>query len=186
MPYFIATVVVVGIAINLLAPGSGLINRFIKAFGGEEIYFIQSEGWFRPIYIITEIWQKNGWQAVIFIAAIVGIDPQLYEACEIDGGGRVRKLISITLPSIIPIISVMFVLRVGQIMSLSFEKTLMLQNPLTYGTSDIIDTYIYRRGFIYGDISYAAAVDVFKGTVALVFALSTNYVSKKLFNKGVF
>lgn len=186
MPYFIATVVVVGIAINLVAPGSGLINRLIKSLGGEEIYFLQQETWFRPLYIITEIWQKNGWLAVVFIAAIVGIDPKLYEACEIDGGGRLKKLLYITLPSIFPIIAVMFVLRVGQIMSLSFEKTLMLQNPLTYGSSDIIDTYIYRRGFIHGDISYAAGVDVFKGAVALLFALSTNYVTRKLFHRGMF
>ena len=186
MPYFIATVVVVGIAINLLSPGSGLINQAINSLGGESISFIQEEAWFRPIYIITEVWQKNGWLSVIFIAAIMGIDPQLYEACSIDGGGRLKKLVYITLPSIIPIIAVMFVVRVGQIMSLSFEKTLMLQNPLTYVTSDIIDTYIYRRGFIYGDLSYAAAVDLFKGAVSLFFALSTNYINKKLTSKSVF
>jgi len=186
MPYFIATVVIVGITINLLSPESGLINRLIAELGGKPISFVQEAAWFRPIYIITEIWQRNGWLAVVFIAAILGIDPQLYEACSIDGGGRFKKLIYITLPSIMPIIAVMFVLRVGQIMNLSFEKTLLLQNPLTYETSDIIDTYIYRRGFIYGDISYAAAVDVFKGAVSLVFALSTNYVSRKLTSKGIF
>ncbi len=186
IPYFIATVVVVGITINLLAPESGLINRMIVALGGENISFIQETAWFRPIYIITEVWQKNGWLVVVFIAAIMGIDLQLYEACSIDGGGRFKKLIYITLPSILPIIAVMFVLRIGQIMNLSFEKTLMLQNPLTYAISDIIDTYIYRRGFIYGDISYAAAVDVFKGAISLFFALSTNYLSKKMTSRSVF
>lgn len=186
MPYFVATVVVVGIAINLISPEKGLVNRLITAMGGASINFIQEPGWFRPIYIITEVWQRNGWLAVVFIAAIMGIDSQLYEACSMDGGGRFKKLVYITLPSIFPIIAVMFVLRVGQIMNLSFEKTLLLQNPLTYETSDIIDTYIYRRGFIYGDISYAAAVDLFKGAVSLVFAISTNYVSKKLTSKSVF
>ena len=186
MPYFIATVVVVGITINLLAPGTGLINRAIEALGGESKNFIQEAAGFRPIYIITEIWQKNGWFTVVFIAAITGIDPQLYEACSMDGGGRFKKLIYVTLPSIIPVIAVMFVLRVGQIMSVSFEKTLMLQNPLTYATSDIIDTYIYRRGFLYGDISYAAAVDLFKGAISLLFAFSTNYVNKKLTSRSVF
>ena len=185
MPYFIATVVIVGIAINMLAPEKGLINRMMIALGGSNISFIQEPGWFRPIYIITEIWQKNGWLTVVFIAAIMGIDPQLYEACDIDGGGRLKKLLYITLPSIFPIIAVMFVLRVGQIMNLSFEKTLLLQNPLTYETSDIIDTYIYRRGFLSGDISYAASVDLFKGAVSLILALSTNYVSKKLTSKSV-
>lgn len=186
MPYFIATVVIVGITINLLAPEQGLINRLIVALGGESVHFIQEPGWFRPIYIITEIWQKNGWLTVVFIAAILGIDQQLYEACSIDGGGRFKKLFHITLPSILPIIAIMFVLRVGQIMNLSFEKTILLQNPLNFATSDIIDTYIYRRGFLFGDISYAASVDVFKGIISLAFALGTNYLVKKLTSKSAF
>ncbi|WP_127586306.1 ABC transporter permease [Paenibacillus koleovorans] len=186
MPYFIATVVIVGIAINMLAPETGLINRLIEALGGESIHFIQEPGWFRPIYIITEIWQKNGWLAVVFIAAILGIDQQLYEASAIDGAGRLKKLIHITIPLIFPIIAIMFVLRVGQIMNLSFEKTILLQNPLNYATSDIIDTYIYRRGFLHGDISYASAVDLFKGAVSLLFALGTNYVTKRLTSKSAF
>lgn len=186
MPYFIATVVVVGIAINMLAPDKGLINRIIAELGGGTIHFIQEPSWFRPIYIVTEIWQKNGWLAVVFIAAILGIDPQLYEAGAIDGAGRLKKLIHITIPLIFPIIAVMFVLRVGQIMNLSFEKTILLQNPLNYATSDIIDTYVYRRGFLFGDISYASAVDLFKGAISLLFALGTNYVSKKLTSKSAF
>ena len=186
LPYFIATVVIVGITVNMLSPVSGILNRAIKTFGGESIDFMQRSEWFRLIYIITEIWQKNGWLAIIFIAAILAIDPQLYEACSIDGGGRFKKLIHITLPSIVPIIAVMFVLRVGQIMNLSFEKALLLQNPLTYATSDIIDTYIYRRGILFGDISYAAAADLFKGAISLIFALSTNYISKKMTSKSIF
>lgn len=186
MPYFIATVVIVGIAINMLAPDKGLINRLIVTLGGESIHFIQEPGWFRPIYIITEIWQKNGWLAVVFIAAILGIDQQLYEAGEMDGAGRFKKLMHITIPLIFPIIAIMFVLRVGQIMNVSFEKTILLQNPLNYDTSDIIDTYVYRRGFLFGDISYASAVDLFKGVISLIFALGTNYITKKLTSKSAF
>jgi len=185
MPYFISTVVVVGITFMLIAPETGIVNRVIKAVTGNPIIFQADPGWFRPLYVITEMWQKNGWQAVVFTAAIVGIDPNLYEASAIDGAGRIRNILHITLPSIFPVIAVMMVLRVGSVMSLSFEKALLLQNPLTYATSDIIDTYTYRRGLLDGSVSFATAVELFKGILSLLLVDLTNTITRKLTNRGI-
>jgi putative aldouronate transport system permease protein len=185
MPYFISTVVIVGITLMMISPDTGIINRLIKAVTGKPIIFLAESSWFRPLYLITEIWQKNGWQAVIFTAAIVGIDPHLYEASSIDGAGRLRNIFSITLPSILPVIAVMFVLKVGQSLSLSFEKALLLQNPLTYARSDILDTYTYRRGLLDGSVSFATAVQFFEAVVSLLLVDLTNSIFRKLTGKGI-
>jgi putative aldouronate transport system permease protein len=185
MPYFISTVVIVGITFMLISPDTGIVNRIVKSVTGNPIIFMAEPRWFRPLYVITEIWQKNGWQAVVFTAAIVGIDQNLYEASAIDGAGRIRNVFHITLPSIFPVIAVMLVLRTGSIMSLSFEKALLLQNPLTYSTSDIIDTYTYRRGLLDGSVSFATSVELFKGVISLFLVYVTNTVTRKLTNRGI-
>lgn len=185
MPYFISTVVIVGITFMLISPDTGIVNKIVKSVTGNPIIFMAEPGWFRPLYVITEIWQKNGWQAVVFTAAIVGIDPNLYEASAIDGAGRLRNILHVTLPSIFPVIAVMLVLRTGSIMSLSFEKALLLQNPLTYSTSDIIDTYTYRRGLLDGSVSFATAVELFKGVLSLLLVDATNSITRRLTGRGI-
>jgi putative aldouronate transport system permease protein len=185
LPFFISNVVLIGIAIRMLSPSTGVINGIIAALGGEPIYFLIKPEWFRPIYVLSEIYQRNGWFAVVFTAAILQIEPDLYEQAEIDGAGRLRKIASITVPLIIPVVLIMTILQIGRVVSLSFEKALLLQNPVTYETSDILDTFIYRRGLLNGELSYGAAVGLFQGLVGCLFLFVSNYLSRLATNRSI-
>lgn len=184
-PHFVSVVVTVSLMITLVS-NDGLVNQIIVALGGRAKSYMLDSAWFRPLYIISDIWQEMGWSAIIYLAAISGVDTQLYEACEIDGGGRWMKLIHITLPSITPTITIMFILRMGSIMTVSFDKVLLMQNSNTYNTSDVISTFVYRRGLQGMQYSYATAVGLVESVICLFFLALTNMISSKLSDTSLY
>ena len=177
-PHFISMVAVISVMMNFLEK-DGLINQLIVTLGGQSHSFMMDPAWFRPTYILSDIWKDTGWNSIIYLAALSSIDVQLYEACSIDGGGRFAKMMHVTLPCIAPTIVIMLILRIGSIMTVSFEKVLLMQNPVTYATSDIIDTYVFRRGLSGSQFSYATAVGFFQSLIGLVFILSANAIARK-------
>jgi putative aldouronate transport system permease protein len=179
LPHFISLVVVCGMVVTFLA-SDGPINSIITFFGGQSIQWLQRPEWFRPIYIISGIWQDAGWTSVIYLAALTGINPDLYEAAVMDGANRFQRLLYITIPGIAPTVMIMFLLRVGQLLTMDFQRVLLLYTPSTYETADILGTYIYRRGIIGADFSFATAIGLFQSLVGLVFLLGSNSIAKKL------
>lgn len=184
-PHFVSVVVTVSLMITLVSK-DGLVNQIVMAFGGTAKSYMLDSAWFRPLYVISDIWQEMGWSAIIYLAAISGVDMQLYEACEIDGGGRLMKLLHITLPCIAGTITIMFILRMGSIMTVSFDKVLLMQNSNTYHTSDVISTFVYRRGLQGMQYSYATAVGLVESVISLFFLGITNFVSSKLSDTSLF
>ncbi|SHE11190.1 Inner membrane ABC transporter permease protein ycjO [Chlamydia abortus] len=180
LPHFISNVVVASMVIMFLSPSGGMINKLIESLGFEAINFMVEPKLFRSIYVASEIWQHIGWETIIYLAALTSIDPMLYEAAEIDGASRWKKLWNVTLPGIAPAIVILFILNVGKVLEIGFEKVFLLYNPATYETADILSTYVYRTGLMQGNFSYAAAIDLFTGVVSLIFIYSTNYLSRKL------
>lgn len=187
MPRFISTVVVIAILGELLSPSSGLVNRFlVNTFGMEPIYFTNEPQYFRWIYILTDTWQFTGWTAVIYLAAITGISSDLFEAAEIDGASRLQKILYVTIPSVMPTIMVMLILQIGRILSLGFEKVLLLYTPSNAGVSDIIDTLVYRYGMERQNYSFATAIGLFSGFVGLIMVTSANRLSKKVTGESIY
>lgn len=179
LPHFISTVVMCGMITMFLSPTSGFINEIIQGFGLKPITFLQEASWFRSIYVSSEIWQDIGWGSIIYLAALTTVDPSLYEASEIDGASRWKQTLHVTLPGIAPAIAILFILNIGRILEIGFEKVYLLYNPATYETADIISTYVYRVGIEQGNFSYATAIDLFMGIVSLILVYSANYVSRK-------
>ena len=179
IPHFLSTVVVAGMLVNFLSTG-GIVNQAIQALGGEAISFMVKPEWFRSIYISSEVWQGVGWGSIIYLAALTSIDLQLYEAATIDGANRWRKLWHITLPGISTVITVMLLLQVGRMMTVGFEKILLLYTGPTYATADVIQTFVYRRGLIDSDFSFATAVGVFQAVIAFALIVSVNQLAKKI------
>ena len=186
IPRFVSTVVVIAILNEFLSPSSGFLNMLLKEIGIEPIYFMNEEAWFRPVYIFSEAWQFTAWNAIIYLAAITGINQDLYEAAEIDGASRWQRIWSVTLPSILPTIMVMLILNVGSILSLGFEKILLMYTPANSAVSDILDTMVYRVGLTNNSYSYATAVGLFTGVVGLILVSLSNYTSKKLTGDGIY
>ena len=186
IPRFVSTVVVIAILNEFLSPSAGFLNMLLKSMGFEPIYFMNEEAWFRPVYIFSEAWQFTGWNAIIYLAAITGINQDLYEAAEIDGASRWQRIWSVTLPSILPTIMVMLILNVGSILSLGFEKILLMYTPANSGVSDILDTMVYRVGLRNNSYSYATAVGLFTGVVGLILVSTSNYISKKTTGDGIY
>ncbi|MNH89045.1 putative multiple-sugar transport system permease YteP [compost metagenome] len=180
LPHFISNVIVASMVIMFLSPTSGLVNQIIQLLGFDPINFMVEPGMFRPIYVLSEIWQHIGWETIIFLAALTAVDPQLYEAADIDGANRWRKLWSVTIPGIMPAIVIVFILNVGKVLEIGFEKVFLMYNPAIYETSDIISTYVYRVGLIQGNFSYASAIDLFMGIISLIFIYSANAISRKV------
>lgn len=179
LPHFISVVVIASMATSFLAR-DGLINRLIVMLGGTAYPYMQDPRWFRTVYILTDIWQSMGWNAIIYSAALTNVSMELYEAAVIDGANRWQQTLNVTLPAILPTISILFIMRMGGILNLSFEKTLLFQNALTYDVSDIISTYVYRKGLSGSQYSYASAVDMFSTVINLVFLLCTNWLCRKM------
>lgn len=179
LPHFLSTVVICGMIINFMNT-DGLINQVIQYFGYEPVKFLLMPDWFRTIYVGSEIWAGIGWGSIIYLAALTSLDPQLYEAATMDGANRWHQMLNITLPGIAPVITIMFLLTLGNIMSVGFEKILLLYTGPTYETADVISTYVYRRGLINSDFSYATAVGLFQSIIALGFVSAANYISRKL------
>ena len=188
-PHFISTVIVVGL-INLILSPSGAVNSIVKALNlndGQSILFLTRPEWFRPIYIISEIWQDAGWGSIIYLAAISGIDPQLYEAAKIDGANRYQCIYRITIPSLMPTIRILFIVKSASILSIGFEKVYLLYNPAVYETADVINTYVYRIGIAMGsDFSYSTAIGLFRGIISFVMLVTVNQLSKKLAKESLF
>ena len=185
LPSFLSVVIVSSMVIDFLSPSGGIINTIIKAFGFESKYFIIDPDWFRTIFITSEIWSTMGYSAIIYLAAIAGVDQALYEAARVDGCGRLRAIWYITIPSILPTIATMFILKSGSMFTIGYEKVLLLYTPTTYKVADVFSTYVYRKGLLEANYSYAAAVGLFESFVALTLLLITNKMSKKLSDQSL-
>jgi len=178
LPHFISTVVLVGMLKNFFAVDNGVVNVIIRALGGAEIQFFQEPDWFRTLYVGSGIWQGFGWNSIIYISSISGIDPELYEAADIDGISRAGKVRHITIPMILPTIVLLFIMRMGNLMSVGFEKVFLMYNSAVYETADVISTYVYRKGITDSEFSFASAVGVFNSVVNFAFVYAANKVSK--------
>lgn len=180
IPYFIAIVVATGITINVLSPSTGVVNIVLEKLGFEKIYFLSKPEFFRGIFTGLNIWKTTGFNAVIYLAALTAVDEQLYEAAKIDGAGKLNQLRHITIPAIIPTIVVMLVLKVGSMLNVAFETVLLLYQPATYSTADVISTYVYRTGMLMQDFGLATAVGLFNALVGFILVYSANKWSKKV------
>ncbi|MGI5900079.1 MAG: ABC transporter permease [Christensenellales bacterium] len=180
LPHFISTVSVVGMLVMILSPQSGIVNNILKAFGRESIYFFAESRWFRTVYVGSGIWQNIGWDAIIYIAALSAIDQELFEAAVIDGANRFQQMLYITIPSIRPTIAILLIMRMGGLMSGGGEKALLMQQPITYEVSDVISTYVYRRGLVEADFSFGAAVGLFNSAVNVFFIITANSIARRL------
>ncbi len=179
MPHFISLVVVCGI-IKIFTGSEGIINDFMVQFGQERRDLLLDPALFQPIYVISDIWQKIGWESIIYLAALSSVDQELYEAARIDGAGKWRQLLSVTLPCILPTIVVMLILRVGSMMNIGFEKIILLYNGNTYETADVISSYVYRKGIQEFSYSFSTAVGLFNSVINFFLVLSANTISKKV------
>ncbi len=186
VPHFISTVVLAGILYILLSPTNGIVNHMITAMGGKSIYFMNEAAWFRPVYILSGIWQNAGWDSILYIAALAGVDPELYEAATIDGANKWQKVRYIDLPHIVPTATMMLILNSGSLLSSATQKTLLLQTGGNMATSDIIGTYVYTMGLGSGQFSYTAAIGLFVNVVNFVLVLSTNKISARLNGETLF
>ncbi len=179
IPYFLSVVVLVGI-IHEVTAANGVVNQIIQFFGGKQILFLSQPAWFRPVYIISRIWQGAGWGTILYLAALAGIDPTLYEAARVDGANRWKQMLHITLPGIRPTMVTLLILNVGSVMAVGFEQIFLMYHPLTYSTSDVIATYVYRIGLFGAQFSLASAIGLFESILGIFFVTTANMVSKKV------
>lgn len=180
LPYFISTVVVCGMINNFLSPSGGIINQLLNRLGIESINFMSLPQWFRPIYVISGSWQSFGFNSIIFVAAIMGIMPELYESMRVDGANKRQIIWHLVLPSIRPTIILLLIMTLGNMMSVGFEKVYLLYNPAVYETADVIQTYVYRQGIQSNNYSYAAAVGLFNSVVNFAIVFCANRLSRKV------
>ncbi|GAB1154436.1 sugar ABC transporter permease [Paenibacillus illinoisensis] len=185
LPAFLSVVIISSMIIDFLSPNHGILNQMLAALGFEKKYFLVDPGWFRPIYVISEIWANAGYESIIYLAAIAGISPTLYEAAKVDGASRFHTIRHITLPGLFPTMLIMFILKTGSMIRVGYEKVLLLYNPMTYDVADVFSTYVYRKGLLESNYSYAAAVGLFEALVAMVMLLSANAISKRLGGNGL-
>ncbi len=187
-PHFVSTVVVIGMLQAFLAPESGIVNVLLRNLGiiDEGIYFTREEAWFRPLYIISGIWQNVGWSSAIYISALSAIDQSMYEAAAIDGASRWQQLWRITLPSIMPTIIIQLILKCGHIMSVGYEKVYLMQRSTNQGVSQIISTYVYETGIKDKNFDYATAIGLFNSVINLIILLIVNQIAKKRSDVSLF
>jgi len=185
-PHFLSNIVLVGIIITFLSPRNGIVNKLIVFCGGEVTNLMVSPSAFKTIYAISGIWQSTGWNSIVYVAALAGISPELYEAATIDGAGRLQRIAYITLPSLLPTAVTLLILNCGQLMSVGFEKIYLMQNDANRITSDVISTYVYSQGLLGGQFSFAAAVGLFNSVVNCLILLSVNWLSKRVTETGLF
>lgn len=178
-PYFISTVVMASMIILMLAPRLGVVNKGLQALGFEPVNFLGRPHLLPSIYVWSGVWQTSGYSAIIYLAALAGVDPELYEAAVMDGASRIDKIIHIDLPGIMPVIVILLILNVGTILSVGFEKVFLLQNPLNLGTSEIIPTYVYKIGLLNANYSFATAVGLFNSAVNMILLLLVNTFAKR-------
>ncbi len=178
IPHFISLVVVCGL-LKEFTMDNGIINDLIAFFGGKRVSMLNDPSYFVPVYVISGIWQEIGWGSIIYLAALMGVDSQLYEAAMVDGAGRIRQIFVVTLPAIMPTIIVMLLLRIGNLINVGYEKIILLYNPATYSTADVISTYVYRKGLQDFDWSLSTAVGLFNSVINFALLILANFVSKK-------
>ncbi|GAA0960265.1 ABC transporter permease [Virgisporangium aurantiacum] len=178
LPHFLSIVIIAAMVMQLTSV-DGTVNQLVKAVGGDPTPFLQQSEWFRTIYVSSEVWQTVGWGTILYLAALTTIDDNLYEAARIDGAGRWQQTWHITLPGIRPTMVTLLILNIGTFMAVGFEKILLLYNPLTYPTADVISTYLFRMGFESNNFSYAAAIGLFEAVIGLTLVLSANAISRR-------
>ena len=185
LPHFLSIVIVVGLLKQMLSPSTGIINALITKLGGQPINFFMKKEYFRTLYIASGIWQHFGWNAIIYIAAIAGIDQELYEAARVDGAGRFRLMWHITLPGILPTIIILLILSLGNILTIGYTKVLLMYNPSIFETADVISTYVYRAGIENRNYSLGTAVDLMNSVISFIFIIITNKLSNKVSGYGL-
>lgn len=180
LPHFFSWIVLGGLVILVLSPSTGIVNQIIQLLGGKPVYFIAEKQWFRSVLVLSGIWQSVGWGTIIYLAALAGVDGEIYEASIIDGASRWQRLLYITFPGIAPTIAVMLILRVGSILDAGFDQVMNLYNPAVYDVADIIDTYIYRIGIGSFQYSFTTAAGMFKSVAGFFMVVATNYISRRI------
>ncbi|GIO60567.1 MULTISPECIES: ABC transporter permease subunit [Paenibacillus] len=180
MPHFISTVVMVGLMLILLSPGSGLIGSIYRLFGAEAPNIMGSAGMFSSVYVWSDVWQHAGWDSIIYIAALSAVDPSLYEAATVDGASRWQKIRYIDIPMLIPTAVTLFILRMGGLLGVGFEKVYLMQNNLNISSSEVISTYVYKIGLLSSQYSFSSAINLFNTLINFVLLILVNQISKKL------
>lgn len=179
-PHFISIVVLTSMLYIFLSPRNGIINTLITTCGGESIFFLGEAKYFRSVFVVSGVWQNAGWNAIIYISALAGISPDLYEAAEIDGANKWQRIWHIDIPGILPTMVMMFIMEIGKVMNLGFQKAYLMQNAQNLATSEIISTYIYKVGLINAQYSYSAAINLFNNVINIILLVSCNYLAKKV------
>lgn len=185
LPHFISMVVLCGMIVDFFGK-DGVLTRFFMAFGGENVNYLGYAQYFRPLYIGTNIWQSVGWGSIIYLAALAGVDQELYEAAVVDGAGYLKQLWHITLPGIAQTIIVMLILRIGQLVSVGYEKIILLYNSGTFETADVISSYVYRMGLAHARYSFSTAVGLFQSVINLILLIAANTFSKRFSETSLF
>lgn len=186
LPHFLSWVILGGIVIDILSPTTGIVNRVIQALGGDPVFFLGDNDWFPYTLVITDVWKNFGFNTIVFLAALTGIDPTLYEVAEIDGAGRIAQTVHITIPGMVPIIVLVATLSLGQVLQAGFDQVFNLYSPQVYESGDIIDTFVYRLGLLQAQFSVATAVGLFKSVVSLVFVSLSYYLAYRFANYRIF
>lgn len=185
-PHFLSVVVLVGMMTTMLSPRTGVINHILNAFGFESIFFMAEAGWFKSLYVWSGAWQNTGWSSIIYMAAIAGIDPSLYEAAIVDGATRMKRIIHITIPGILPTAIILLIMQCGRIMNIGFEKVYLMQNNMNIEASQIISTYVYEAGMINAQTSFASAVGLFNSVINCALLFLVNAIAKKTSETSLF
>jgi putative aldouronate transport system permease protein len=180
LPHFISVVIVAGIVINFLSPSIGIVNLFLKAIGLESIYFLTQPEWFRPIFIGSSVWKESGFESIVYLAAIAGVSPTLYESARVDGASRWQMMWRITLPCILPTIVIMLIIRIGNLVEVGFEYIILLYRPSTFESADVVSTFIYRTGLQGTQYDLATAAGLFNAVIAFVLVYSANRISRRV------
>jgi len=186
IPHFVSVTVLVGMVISFTSPSIGIINKIVELCGGKPIDFMGKAQWFRPLYILSGIWQTTGWGSIIYLAALSGIDTQLHEAAEIDGANRLQRIWHINVPGILPTAIILFILTCGRVMNVGFEKVFLMQNALNLSTSEVISTYIYKTGLLGAQFSYTSAIGLFNSLINCFLLLIVNAVSRHISETSLF
>ena len=179
LPHFVSWVVVSGIIIEFLSPSRGPINILLQNLGMEPIFFVAEPKYFRGVLVLSDLWKSVGWGSIVYLAAVTSVDPTLYEAAEMDGAGRIKKILHVTIPALAPIITVMFIMESGKILNDSFEQVYNFLTPSTYAVGDVISTFVYRMGIQKMQYSFTTAVDLFKNIISFMLVVMTNYIARK-------
>ncbi|THF84673.1 ABC transporter permease [Cohnella fermenti] len=185
LPHFISIVVVCGIVTNFLAPTNGIANLLLEKLGMGKIYFLADADYFRTIFISMNTWKEAGFLAIVYIAALTGINPELYEAAVIDGASKWKRVVHVTIPGILPTIMIMLLLKIGELLEVGYEAIILLYQPVTYRTADVISSYVYREGILNGRYDMATAVGLFNSIVCLLLLVVSNRLSKKYTDNGL-